>query len=123
VNDEMIGGAMLKPLFSIAPQFFPLPNYSLGAKLSVLRRSSLMRSVQSFEQDDNCILTERCDDYKLRSDEVIRLTHLRISFWNFDQCVHLLNQIGSQLHSFTATIAYIGEQHYFTKIDYMSDDI
>ena len=68
-----------------------------------------MRSVQSFELDDNCILAQRLHDNQLRFGQVIRLTHLRISLWNFDQCVHLLNQLGSQLHSFTVTIGYVFE--------------
>ncbi|CAF2749896.1 unnamed protein product [Rotaria sp. Silwood2] len=107
VNHEMMGLAMRKPLFSTVPQFFLLPNYRLGKKLSVLYRSSLMRSVESFDLDDNCILTETFDDHPIRLDQVIRLTHLRISVWNFDQCVHLLNQLGSQLYSFTVTIGYV----------------
>lgn len=66
-----------------------------------------MRSVQSFEIDDNCIVNERLDANQLRFDQVIQLTHLRISFWNFNQCVHLLNQLGCQLHSLTMTLACI----------------
>jgi hypothetical protein len=106
----MIVVTMRKPLFSCVPQFFLLPNYSLGARLSTLCRSSLMRSVESFELDDNCILTESFEDNQLRFDQVIRLTHIRISFLNFDQCVYLLKQMGSQLHSFTVTIGYVFEQ-------------
>ncbi len=114
----MIGLAVRKPLFSIVPQFFLLPNYSFGEKLSTLCHSSLMYSVESFELDDNCILSERLHDDQLRFDKVIRLTHLRISLWNFDQCVHLLNQLGSQLHSFTVTIGYVcaGELNLISKI-------
>jgi hypothetical protein len=96
-----------KPLFTIVPQFFLLPNYGLGKNLSSLCHSSLMRSVQSFELDDNYILAETLHDNELRFDQAIRLTHLRISLWRFDQCVHLLNQLCSQLHSFTVTIGSV----------------
>jgi hypothetical protein len=106
----MKGLALRKPLFSIVPQYFILPNFSLGETLSALCRSSFMGSVESFEVDDNCILTETFNDDELRFDQVIRLTHLRISLWNFDQCVHLLNQLGSQLHSFTVTIGDVFEE-------------
>jgi hypothetical protein len=98
-----------KPLFTIVPQFFILPNCSLGEKVATLCHSSLMRSVQSFEVDDNFILAQTLRDNQLRFDQVIRLTHLRISLWNFDQCVHLLNQLGSQLHSFTVTLGDVFE--------------
>jgi hypothetical protein len=68
-----------------------------------------MRSVQSFELDDRCMLVESLGDDELRFDQVIRLTHIRISFFDFNQCIHLLNQLGSQLHSFTVNIEYISE--------------
>lgn len=68
-----------------------------------------MRSVQSFELDDNCLLTERLDDNQLRFDQVIQLTHLRISFWHLNRLVHLLNQLGRQLHSLTVTIGPVYE--------------
>jgi hypothetical protein len=109
VNFEMIGLPSRIPFFSIVPQFFPLLNYGIGKKLSALCHSSLMHSVESFELDDNCILTEGLDNDRLRFDQVTRLTHIRISLWNFDQCVHLLNQMGSQIHSFTVTIVHISE--------------
>jgi hypothetical protein len=44
-----------------------------------------MRSVQSFELDDNCILAESPADDRLRLGQVTRLTHIRISLW------HLIN--------------------------------
>jgi hypothetical protein len=106
----MIDIGKRKPLFSIVPQIFTLLNDGLGKKVSVLCRSSPMRSLESFELDDNCMLAERLQDDQLRFDNVIRLTNLRISLWNFDQCVHLLNQMGSQLHSFTVTIEDVFEE-------------
>jgi hypothetical protein len=106
----MIDIGKRKPLFSIVPQIFTLLNDGLGKKVSVLCRSSPMRSLESFELDDNCMLAGGLQDDQLRFDYVIRLTNLRISLWNFDQCVHLLNQMGSQLHSFTVTIEDVFEE-------------
>jgi hypothetical protein len=68
-----------------------------------------MRSVQSFELDENCMLTTALGDDILRSDQVTRLTHIRISFSDFDQCVDLLNELGSQLQSFTVNIGYVSD--------------
>jgi hypothetical protein len=98
-----------KPLFSTMPQFFPLPSYGLGKKIATLYRSSLMHSVQSFEMDENCILLENFYSNGLLFAQTNQLTHIRISFWDFGQCVHLLNEIGSQLHSFTVTITRVFE--------------
>jgi hypothetical protein len=103
---------MRKPLFTIVAEYFLLPfSSSLSEKLATFCRSSLMRSLQSFELDDNCIIYETLDDDELRFDQVIRLTHLRICFWDLDDCVHLLNQLGSQLHSLTVTIGFIFQNH------------
>ena len=98
-----------KPLFTIVPQYFLLPNFSIGKEIATFCRSSLMRSVQSFELDDNCSLVECLADRELRFDQVPRLTHIRISLWHFHQCIHLLKQLGSQLHSFTVTIGDVPE--------------
>ncbi len=99
-----------KPLYTTIREYFMLPTaFSLNKRLTTLCRSSLMRSVQSFELDDRCMLVESLGDDELRFDQVIRLTHIRISFFDFNQCIHLLNQLGSQLHSFTVNIEYISE--------------
>jgi len=103
---------MRKPLFSIIPQFFRLPSHDLGEELATVSRSSLMRYVQSFELDDNCMLSGTLNDRELYFPQAIRLTHIRISFWNFDLCVHLLIQLGSQLQSFTVTIATVTEHQH-----------
>ena len=106
----MIGVAKRKPLFSIVPQLSLLVCSNLGENLSALCCSSMMRSVESFELDDNCFLTGRFLYGQLGFDQVIRLTHLRISFWNFNECLYLLKQLSSQLHSFSVTIGYICEE-------------
>ena len=104
---KMTHAGRREPLFALVPEFFLLPKDSFGEQVAKLCRSSLMRSIQSFELDENCIVTERLDDGQLRFDQVYQLIDLRMSLWNFDQCVHLLNQLGSQLHSFTVTIGFV----------------
>ncbi|CAF1300919.1 unnamed protein product [Adineta steineri] len=98
-----------KPLISFVPQYFVLPDYNYGKEVATLCRSSLLRSVQSFELDDNCVLVKTLADDELRFHQLTRLTHIRISFWNFDACIHLLNQLGSQLHSFIVTIGQVSD--------------
>lgn len=93
-----------KPLFTVVPEYFPLPACSFGQDLGNLCHSSLMRFVQSFELDSNCFVVKTLRHDELRFGQVIHLTHLQMSFWDFDQCVHLLNQLGLQLHSFEVTI-------------------
>jgi hypothetical protein len=99
------------PLFSFIPQYFVLPKFSYGEKVRTLCCSSIMRSVQSFELDDNCMVYEMLSDNELRFHQVTQLTHIRISFGSFYQCIHLLNQLGSQLHSFIVTIATISDDN------------
>jgi hypothetical protein len=39
--------------------------------------------------------------------ESSKLTHIRITLCHFEHCVHLLNQLGPQLHSFYVWIANV----------------
>jgi hypothetical protein len=103
----MTYGGVRQPLFARLPEFFLMPNDILGHQVASLCRSSSMRSIQSFELDENCILTERIGNGQLHFDQASQLTNLQISFWNFNQCIHVLNQLGSQLHSLTVTIAFV----------------
>ena len=52
-------------------------------------------------------MSEIFADDEWRFHQVTPLTHIRISLLNFDQCIHLLNQLGSQLHSFIVTIVLV----------------
>ncbi|CAF1491474.1 unnamed protein product [Adineta ricciae] len=92
VNHHMCYPEMRKPLLSIVPQYFLLRN-----------------DIQSFELDDNCLLSNSITGKQLRIPEAVQLTHIRISFWNFAQCVGLLIQLGCQLQSLTVTIAMSDE--------------
>jgi hypothetical protein len=93
-----------QPLFTIVPQCFLLPRCIIGEQITELCRSTMMRSIQSFHLDDNCCLSELFRKGEMRFNEVPRLTHIRISLSDFDQCVNLLLELGSQLHSFTVTL-------------------
>lgn len=77
-----------------------------------------MSSIEAFELDDNCIVTERFNDNELGFGKANRLTHLRLSFWSFDECVYLLTKLDIQLHSFTVTIGHIFQHdtNIFSKI-------
>jgi hypothetical protein len=101
---------MRTPLFTILPQFFLLPNNILSEKVVILCRLPFIRSVQSFELDENLILYERFVNDQSYFDQLKRVTHLRISLWSFDQCVDLLSQLGSQLHSFIVTIVVVSDK-------------
>ncbi|CAF1428942.1 unnamed protein product, partial [Adineta ricciae] len=79
----------------------------LGAKRS--KTGVPYTIVQSFELDDNCLLSNSITGKQLRIPEAVQLTHIRISFWNFAQCVGLLIQLGCQLQSLTVTIAMSDE--------------
>lgn len=98
-----------QPLYTTVPEDLAMCRCSFIDKLTKLCHSSFMRSIQSFELDDRCMLARALFDDELRFDQVIRLTHIRISFFTFNQCIHLLKQLGSQLHSFTVNIRYISQ--------------
>ncbi|CAF3246221.1 unnamed protein product [Rotaria sp. Silwood2] len=103
-----------QPLCSIIPEFVQSYDCFGGMQvLSDLRCSSLMRSIVSFELEDDYILP-----YLFNSDGVffpqsIQLTHIRITLREFDLCVYLLSQLGSQLCSLTISIFCV----YVHKVD------
>ena len=96
-----------KPLVSIIPQLC-LFHYSVAAQaLSALLCSSYVHSIASFELDDKYILHTAFNGETVLLPESINLTHLRITLFHFEHCVHLLNQLGSQLVSFEVNIVYV----------------
>jgi hypothetical protein len=96
-----------EPLSCIIPQFVRLEGTVGGRILSAVRCSSLMRSIVSFELDDDCILPSIINADGLFFPQSIQLTHIRITLNEFDDCVYLLNQLGSQLCSFTISIVHV----------------
>lgn len=75
--------------------------------LAALRCSTLMGTVISFELDVDCIFPDTPNDSELFFTHLSQLTHLRITVGRFNHCIHLLNQLGPQLHSFDVSIVNI----------------
>ncbi|CAF1467634.1 unnamed protein product [Rotaria sordida] len=65
-----------------------------------------MRSIISFELDEDCVLPRLVSDDDLFFPQSPHLTHIRVTLRYFDDCIHLLNQLGSQLYSFTVSLVY-----------------
>ncbi|UJR11549.1 hypothetical protein I4U23_015729 [Adineta vaga] len=109
VNYHMYYPEMRKPLLPIVPQYLLLLKETFDGDLFTLLHSPLMRQIQSFELDENCLLSRSITGDQFRIPEAIQLTHISISFWNFEQCFGLLVQLGSQLRSLTVTAAMVYE--------------
>jgi hypothetical protein len=62
-----------------------------------------MHSVVSFELDDDCVLQNIFTD-ELFFHQSIHLTDIRITLFEFEQCICLLNQLSSQLSSLTVSV-------------------
>ncbi|CAF2904111.1 unnamed protein product [Rotaria sp. Silwood2] len=95
------------PLFSIVPQLVYFDKTEGSRILSVLRCSPLMRSITSFELDDDCMLPDALKDDGLLFAHSSQLTHIRITLCRFDHCIRLLSQLGVQLYSFSVSIVQI----------------
>jgi len=93
-------------LFSILPQLFGYENTAPGPTISAFRRSRFMRSILSFELDEDCILPRLDSDGDLFFPQSPHLTHIRITLREFDDCIRLLNQLGSQLQSFAVSFVF-----------------
>ncbi|CAF5108719.1 unnamed protein product, partial [Rotaria sp. Silwood1] len=65
-----------------------------------------MRSMVSFELDDDCILPNIFYDREFFP-QSIQLTHIRITLCYFEDCICLLKQLGQQLDSFIVSIVYV----------------
>ena len=94
-------------LFSVLPQLYSIAmTKSVCLTVSAFRSSRFMRSVVSFELDEDCILPKLIEDEVLFFPHSFRLTHIRTTLLYLDDCIDLLNQLGSQLHSFAVSLAY-----------------
>jgi len=63
-----------------------------------------MRSIISLELDKDCILPRLVSDDDLFFPQSPHLTHICVTLRRFDDCIHLLNQLGSQLQSFAVSL-------------------
>jgi hypothetical protein len=63
-----------------------------------------MSSIISFEFDPACAVEIPADYDRFFFPQSDNLTHISITFHEFDDCVRLLNQIGAKLNSFDVNI-------------------
>jgi len=102
----MISSMHGRCLFSVLPQLSSIDMMDSSLTISDFRCSRFMHSIISFELDEYCILPELVNDDDLFFPQSSRLTHIRITLFYLDDCIHLLNQLGSQLHSFAVSLVY-----------------
>ncbi|CAF4137121.1 unnamed protein product [Rotaria sordida] len=95
------------PLFSIVPQFFYPSDSITNVLLSFFHNSLIMHSIVNFEYDDDCALLVPSIDKGSLFPRSPHLTHVRVTLRKFDDCLRLLNQLGSQLCSFAVSIIHV----------------
>jgi len=66
-----------------------------------------MYSIISFELDPDCVVSISPSDEGLFFSQSPNLNHISITLSQFHDCVHLLNQLGSQLYSFAVSIIHV----------------
>jgi len=102
----MISSMHGRCLFSVLPQLSSIDMMDSSLTISAFRCSRFMRSIISFELDEDCILPRLVNDDDLFFPQSSCLTHIRVTLFYLDDCIYLLNQLGSQLHSFAVSLAY-----------------
>jgi hypothetical protein len=100
-------------LFSNIPQFYVLDKSNAARTLSKFLCSLSVPTIVSFELDDDCVLTNIFNDDGLLFPESIHLTDIRITLFQFEHCICLLNQFGSQLCSFVVNMMFVTVSWYF----------
>ncbi|CAF0789076.1 unnamed protein product [Rotaria sordida] len=90
--------------------------------LSFYCHSPIMSLITSFEFDPDCVISIPSSDEKLFFPQTSHLTHISITFHQFGDCVRLLNQIGTQLHSFVVSMmhVYLSEELDLSQISLIS---
>ncbi|CAF1469192.1 unnamed protein product [Adineta ricciae] len=116
VSRHMCYPEMRKPLLSIVPQFFLLRNDSIGAHLATLLQSSLMRQVQSFELDDNCLLSGPITGEQLRIPEAVQLTHIRCQLQSLTVTIAMSNENRETLNNVIQSISCPNLKHLTIKM-------
>ncbi|CAF4407803.1 unnamed protein product [Rotaria magnacalcarata] len=102
----MISSMHGRCLFSVLPQLSGFDMMESSLTISAFRCSRFMRSIISFELDEDCVLPSLAKDDDLFFPQSSRLTHIRITLLFLDDCIRLLNQLGSQLYSFAVSLPY-----------------
>ncbi len=95
-----------RPLFSILPQLYFFENTALEQTISTFWHSRFMDSIISFELDEDYVLPKLKADDELFFSQSPHLTHIRVTLHCFDDCIRLLNRLGSQLHSFAVSLVH-----------------
>jgi len=101
-------------LFSILPQLFSIETIDSCRRIPAFLCSRFMRSVISFELDEDCILPTLVNVNDLFFSQSSHLTHIRITLRYFNDCIHLLSQLGAQLHSFGVSFTHTDIRQYRT---------
>ncbi|CAF3118465.1 unnamed protein product [Rotaria sp. Silwood2] len=95
------------PLFSTVPQSVHMEVQLIDSVLLFIRWSPLMHSIKSFEFDHDVVLVVPVNNDKLFFAKSSYLTHVSITLLELSDCVRLLNELGSQLHSFIVSIMHV----------------
>ncbi|CAF2171608.1 unnamed protein product [Rotaria magnacalcarata] len=106
LGNNMISSMHGRCLFSVLPQLSGFDMMESSLTISAFRCSRFMRSIISFELDEDCVLPSLAKDDDLFFPQSSRLTHIRITLLFLDDCIRLLNQLGSQLYSFAVSLPY-----------------
>ncbi|CAF4264743.1 unnamed protein product, partial [Adineta steineri] len=107
------------PLFSIVPQFVFIEDKLINPVFSVIRCSPIMRPIHSFAFDNDAALGIPVNHDKLFFAQSSYLTHISITLCKLSDCVRLLNQLGSAVHSFTVSMrtVYLGDEINMSQIE------
>ncbi|CAF4673560.1 unnamed protein product [Rotaria sp. Silwood2] len=79
----------------------------IASLLLFIHCSPLMLSIKSFEFDPDASLLVPVNNEKLFFAQSSYLSHVSVTLFKLIDCVRLLNQLGSQLHSFNVSIVHI----------------
>jgi len=93
-------------LFLVITRLFDIETTDPCREICDFRRSRFMLSIISFELDEDCILPYLVNDDDLFFPQSSHLTHIRVTLRHFDDCILLLTQLGSQLHSFAVSLVF-----------------
>jgi hypothetical protein len=103
-------------LFSVLPQLSSIDMMESSQTISSFLSSRFVCSIISFELDEYCIFPTLVNNDDLFFPQSSRLTHIRLTLRYLDNCIDLLNQLGSQLHSFAVSLTYPGPRRYSNAI-------
>jgi hypothetical protein len=106
----------------MVPQSVYIEGKLIDPVLLFIRSSPVMRSINSFEFEHNVALFVPINNEQFFFAQSTYLTHVSVTLRQLPDCVRLLNQLGSQIHSFTVSIihAYRGDENIISQIESVS---